>query len=223
MQIYKIINLINNKIYVGKDQNNKENYFGSGKLIKQAIKKNGLKNFKKEILEYNIKNKDVLCKREKFWIKKLNSQNPNIGYNISSGGEYGDTFTNNPNKEIIRKKLSKSCKGNKNGFYKKTLLECWINKYGKENADVKMKIYKEKMSKATKGILRSKEAKNNISKGKKGILFSDEHKLHISQSKKGQKMSNECKNKISKTLRGRKFTEEHKKKLSDAQKRRFNT
>ena len=50
--IYLITNLINNKIYIGKhitDDLN-DNYFGSGTVIKQAIKKYGLENFTKTYL-----------------------------------------------------------------------------------------------------------------------------------------------------------------------------
>ena len=100
MQIYKITNLINGKIYVGKDTTNDKNYFGSGLLIKRSIEKFGIKNFKKEILE-ECENNEELCKKEKFWINKLDSTNINIGYNISCGGDGGDTITNHPNKKNI--------------------------------------------------------------------------------------------------------------------------
>jgi hypothetical protein len=42
--IYKITNLINNKIYIGKHSSknmNKDNYIGSGYLLLKAIKKYG--------------------------------------------------------------------------------------------------------------------------------------------------------------------------------------
>jgi len=89
-QIYKITNLINHKIYIGKQIGNKKSYLGSGKLIKKAIHKYGKSNFRKEIIEYCIDN-ILLCKREIFWIDFLNSTNPKIGYNISKGGD-GATF-----------------------------------------------------------------------------------------------------------------------------------
>jgi len=46
---------------------------------------------------------------ENFYIKELDSISPN-GYNITPGGEMGDTFTNNPNLSIIKQKISKSTK-----------------------------------------------------------------------------------------------------------------
>lgn len=95
MQIYKTTNIVNNKIYIGFDTKDRDDYLGSGKLIKRAIKKYGIENFRKEILE-KCQTKDEFCEREKFWIKKLNSYN-SVGYNIANGGEGGDTYTNNSN------------------------------------------------------------------------------------------------------------------------------
>lgn len=55
MNIYKTTDLINGKIYVGQDSKYKETYLGSGSLIYRSIRKYGRENFKKEILEDNIK------------------------------------------------------------------------------------------------------------------------------------------------------------------------
>jgi len=84
--IYKTTNLINGMIYVGKDCANNPNYLGSGKLLKLAIKKYGIENFKKEILEY-CENREELSLREIFWIEELKVRDPLTGYNIALGGE----------------------------------------------------------------------------------------------------------------------------------------
>lgn len=107
--IYKIINLINNKIYVGRHFGNiEDDYMGSGLLLNKAYKKYNIKNFKKELIEIN----DNLFnnqQREKYWIKKLNSFQPN-GYNINEGGDGGDNLTKNPNYEKICKKIGRGVK-----------------------------------------------------------------------------------------------------------------
>lgn len=116
MVIYKICNKINNKIYIGKTQNDSDRYLGSGILIKRAIHKYGSENFVKTIIDYG-KSIEELNYKEKFWIKYFNSTNSCIGYNISDGGDGGDLFSNNPNKEIIRKKYRRF--GDKNGMFGK--------------------------------------------------------------------------------------------------------
>jgi hypothetical protein len=52
--VYKTTNLINNTIYIGVHEttNINDGYIGSGKLLKQAIKKYGKTNFKRDILEF---------------------------------------------------------------------------------------------------------------------------------------------------------------------------
>lgn len=94
-EIYKIVNIINNKIYVGQTKNSLEIRkkrhlndvkYGSKLPIHTAIRKYGIENFKFETIEYcNIENLDD---REKFWIEKLNTLCKN-GYNIRNGA-YGD-------------------------------------------------------------------------------------------------------------------------------------
>jgi group I intron endonuclease len=87
MVVYKVTNLINNKIYIGQDTNNNPNYYGSGLIIKKALKKYGKENFKKEILEECFDQKE-LDEKEVYWIKILNSLVP-FGYNLQEGGKGG--------------------------------------------------------------------------------------------------------------------------------------
>lgn len=107
MQIYKITNLINNKIYIGKDTTSDSNYFGSGLLINRAFEKYGMVNFTKEIID-ETDDYIELSKKEIYWIEKYNSTNREIGYNISKGGDGGDTLSNHPDLDLIREKISKN-------------------------------------------------------------------------------------------------------------------
>lgn len=80
-----------NKIYIGESiYALNKNYLGSGKYWLSIIK-NNKEDVTKEILETltadNRKNlKKLMHKREIYWIAKYDSTNPNIGYNISPGG-----------------------------------------------------------------------------------------------------------------------------------------
>lgn len=121
--IYKTINLVNNKIYVGKKKGSieeTESYLGSGKILLDAIKKYGRENFKKEILcicsSFSEQNE-----KEKYWISQLNSRDLTIGYNIGLGGEFGDVFTNHPDKEKIREKIRKAITGVKHPEWRNDL------------------------------------------------------------------------------------------------------
>lgn len=88
--IYKTTNLINNKFYIGKREKSSfdEKYYGSGIHLKNAINKYGIENFDREIVEW-CSSRTELCERERYWIKVLNAQNPEIGYNIADGGDGG--------------------------------------------------------------------------------------------------------------------------------------
>ena len=104
MIIYKTTNLVNGKIYVGKDAYNRSTYLGSGLVLRRAIAKYGKENFKKEILE-RCQSLNELSQREIYWISFFNSTNPSIGYNLTDGGVGGDTYSFLPEyKKTIRKK-----------------------------------------------------------------------------------------------------------------------
>ena len=87
--IYKIINLINNKQYIGQSidietrwqqhKTSNKNY-----ILYQAFKKYGLENFSFEIIEECSREK--LNETEQYWIKYYNTLTPN-GYNMTFGGD----------------------------------------------------------------------------------------------------------------------------------------
>ena len=87
--LYKITNLINHHFYFGKHQtkNLNDSYFGSGLVLKNAIKKYGKENFVFEILNF-FKNEIDLNNAEKELLTEdlLNSDEC---YNINYGGHGG--------------------------------------------------------------------------------------------------------------------------------------
>lgn len=92
--IYKITNLTNNKVYIGKhityDKN--DDYFGSGKLIRRAVEKHGIQNFKKEIL-FECSNEEEMNQKEKEIVNEKFVKSKNT-YNLKIGGDGGFDFIN---------------------------------------------------------------------------------------------------------------------------------
>jgi len=106
MEIYKITNLLNKKIYIGKDVSCDKNYYGSGVFIKKSIAKYGKENFIKEIIDVCLDHDD-LCIKEKFWINYYKEKGFTL-YNIADGGSGGDTWSNNPNFNSLKEKYYKT-------------------------------------------------------------------------------------------------------------------
>ena len=150
--VYKHINKINNKIYIGLTKQLPEKRWGvEGKNYKKscphfwnAIIKYGWDNFKHIIVAENL-TKEEAEQLEIKLIKEYKSNNRKFGYNILEGGSA-------PSIPIeVRKKMSKSMKGNKNGLG---------HPCSKEK--------REKISKAQKGRKLTKEHKEKMSLAKKG-------------------------------------------------------
>jgi group I intron endonuclease len=80
MVIYKTINKINGKAYIGKDIQNNPKYLGSGIDLKIAIKKYGKEYFEKIILE-ECSTKEQLWKCEEYWLNKFDVKNNPDFYN----------------------------------------------------------------------------------------------------------------------------------------------
>lgn len=95
-KIYKYINLINGKIYIGQttqslEQRHKKHLsqLSDNTYFHRAIKKYGIENFKMELIEDKIPFKE-LDNREKFWINYYESFYVyGKGYNLTEGGQYG--------------------------------------------------------------------------------------------------------------------------------------
>lgn len=86
--IYKVTNILDNKIYIGchKTYNINDSYMGSGVNIKKAIKENGLDKFKKEIL-FVYDNELEMLEKEKELVNREFIKREDT-YNIIMGGSY---------------------------------------------------------------------------------------------------------------------------------------
>lgn len=129
--IYKITNLIDGKIYIGKSVSNYLRRYSEhlkaaenwGELqqaqrshIYSAMHRYGVENFEISLIEEC--SNEILSEREKYWISKFNSQDPSIGYNIAPGGAGGDTFSalTEEEKRHRREKMSLTLSSKTKGY-----------------------------------------------------------------------------------------------------------
>lgn len=83
--IYMWINKVNNKRYIGSHWGHEDDgYKGSGVLFKKAIKKYGILNFKRIIIEYrNYGDEKELREAENFYLKNLKVVEKSLYYNLT--------------------------------------------------------------------------------------------------------------------------------------------
>ena len=92
--LYQITNLVNAKIYVGvhKTRDMNDGYMGSGKVILAAIKKHGIENFKKDILETFADTKSMYAREKEVVTEEFLSRKD--VYNLRRGGTGGFDYIN---------------------------------------------------------------------------------------------------------------------------------
>lgn len=140
MIIYKITNLINNKVYIGQTTKTIEWRFNkhcedamkninTTIHIQRAILRYGKENFKIEQID-TASSKNELNEKEKYWIRYYNSKTN--GYNMTYGGEGGDTYSSLSDEEMncVKQKIGTKNRGKLNGQSKQ--IKCYSVKIDKE-------------------------------------------------------------------------------------------
>lgn len=213
--IYLTTNLINGKKYIGQKKSDKflgTKYLGSGKILKQAIDKDGKDNFSVQML-CECFSKEDLDNKEIYYIAKYNAQTDRNFYNICKGGESGPGgpkfkghHHNDKTKQLMRSSRkgclnsnygnrwsqsaelrqlhSKLSKGSNNGMYGKHHTQEAKSKISAKNRD-SMKDRIGINNGTTNRYVKNFELSNYLLNGwKLGIMQSDEQRLKCSQTGK---------------------------------------
>lgn len=206
--IYKITNIVNKKVYIGKSKNIKvrianhlsklrnNNHYNT--YLQNSFNKYGEDNFYVEVIEEC--NETVLSNREKYFIKKFNSTDPSLGYNLTEGGDGG--LAGYKHSKETKTKIGNAQKGELNHMF------------GKEGYWKTHKIPQEvrdKMSKSAKGKVISKTTREKISRALKGEKNPFYGKTHSEETIKKIKEVNTGENSY---WYGRKHSESTKQKMS---------
>jgi|694.fasta_scaffold02355_50 hypothetical protein len=98
--VYKITNLINEKIYIGvhKTDDLNDSYMGSGLLIKHAISKYGIQNFVKEYIAIFNNPEEMFSMESELVNEELIKSGHS--YNLKEGGSGGWDYVNSSEKNI---------------------------------------------------------------------------------------------------------------------------
>lgn len=226
--IYRILNRLNGKCYVGQSldiearwldhtDQLKRNWHHSIKL-QRAWNKYGKEAFIFEVLQEC--SEDQLDYLEAFWMTRLDAVDN--GYNVIKI-YLEDGRIHHQHSEETKRKISKSLKGRtladtsylKGKIFSKEHCKkiSLANKGMKKSEETKRKI-----SEANLGKTCTLESRRKMSLAQAGKVLSIEHRLKIGIASKGRKHSEETKQYLSKLAKVRIRTLEHEMKLSNARK-----
>jgi len=198
-KIYKIVNNINGKIYIGKtikeiEYRFKRHLINASKKINRylydAINHYGKENFTIELIEECDKSNEN--EREMYWIKYYKSNDKEFGYNMTNGGDGGAMCSKSIEKmrlkkigyitsEETKKKQSEAHRGKHEG-----------DKNIAKRSDVRKKISETLKKKYRNGELKNTLQDNIIKSGLKFGFFgkhSDETKKKLSKCRMGKKLN----------------------------------
>lgn len=90
--VYRTVNLVNGKVYVGQHatKNPNDSYIGSGSWLRQAVKKYGRESFKKEVLFVFDNPEEMAAKEAEIVTQEFVDREDT--YNLVPGGHLGDAW-----------------------------------------------------------------------------------------------------------------------------------
>ena len=175
----------------------------------KAVRKHGWDNFEHEVFE--VESEEEMYRKEVELISFYHSNDPEYGYNCSSGGEksaLGCKYS-----EEVRQKLSEARKGkHRSEEARKRIAE-------NNRRKAKDPEYRKKLSRPHKPF--SEETRKHLSeirKGKSHKPCSEETKRRISEANRGKHRSEEARKKMSEAKKGKPRSEEARKHLSEIKK-----
>lgn len=222
--VYKIQNLVNNKVYIGSSVDVEGRFKAHKKslidnthpnhYLQNAWNKYGELNFEFSVIEEVSSN---LREREQYYIEQYDATNHSFGYNILPNTNIGLGVSAS---DEVKKLISQQCSGSKNGHY------------GKHHSDKTKKQISEK--KQEQGKIRRKLLADHWKEEKHkcevcGIVMETKYasgrfcskscvNKYISLRNKQVKHTDDWNNKMRQSLIGKKFSDEHKQKISIARK-----
>lgn len=226
--IYKIINIVNNKVYIGsstdtktREKSHKKELRGGrhfNKYLQRAWDKYGETNFKFQVIEELEVDKILIQHREQFWFDYYNKITACYNVRLVVESTLGLKHS-----EETKKKISKINSG-------RIQSEETINKKRKSREGYIMsEETKEKIRQSHLGIKHTKESIEKMRQVKLGKKLSEEHKRKIGEvgigNKRnlGLKHTEETKEKISKAHKGKIVSAETREKISKIHKGRVVT
>lgn len=162
--VYKWTNQLNNMMYIGSHKGSiDDGYIGSGKRFLNAVRKYGIDNFSREIIEYVNEARDIL-RIEQFYLDHFDCARSKSYYNISpkaGGGDCGN------GKKISETKLARKIPSWLKG---KNQYQSVIDRLSDEweiilpNGDI---VYVKNMSKFCKEHSLNPSAMSSVARGKR--------------------------------------------------------